>query len=544
MLVVLISAGVFISTQTLMHGKTNDWAFSGPGIGQRIANSVKTAGTFNSISSESMAMDSSLGFAVGGAKDINNFRENIRNGFMPVATDITHEGLFYDYYFDTEQPQECNDLFCPTYSYAVSDDPLSGDTEHYLSVGLNSNLKESDFQRKKLNLVVVLDISGSMSSQFNRYYYDGVPSDNEGLSKMEVAKKSIVGLLDHLETDDRFGMVLFDSTAELAKPLRDVESTDMDSIRKHIMELQPRGGTNMAAGMSKATELFDEYLEEDYDEYENRIIFLTDAMPNTGEISKKGLLGMTSSNSDNKVYTTFIGIGVDFNTELVEHITKIRGSNYYSVHSSKEFTERMDDQFEYMVTPLVFDLKLELESDGWEIEKVYGSPEADEATGEIMKVNTLFPSATIDGKTKGGIVLLKLKKTTGGDVTLKAKYETRSGNRESSEASFSFGDGDFENTGIRKGILLSRYVNLMKGWTMDEREAHERPVAPIIDYTDGIIDVPDRGLGKWERQSIPLKISGHYESIFEDFADYFENEMDEIGDEDLQEELDLLRKLS
>ena len=41
--------------------------------------------------------------------------------------------------------------------------------EYYITVGLNSNIKESDFQRKKLNLVIVLDVSGSMDSKFSSY---------------------------------------------------------------------------------------------------------------------------------------------------------------------------------------------------------------------------------------------------------------------------------------------------------------------------------------------------------------------------------------
>lgn len=37
-------------------------------------------------------------------------------------------------------------------------------------VGLDSGIQ--DFKRKKLNLVLLLDVSGSMSSPFNAYYYD------------------------------------------------------------------------------------------------------------------------------------------------------------------------------------------------------------------------------------------------------------------------------------------------------------------------------------------------------------------------------------
>ena len=264
-----------------------------------------------------------IGFSAGGAKDISNFRENIRNDYLPLPTDITYEGLFYDYYFDTGESKKCNELFCPDYSYAITDDPFSGEPEYYLSVGLNSGMKESDFKRKKLNLVIVLDISGSMKSPFDTYYYDNVgnrqqiPVEKASKEKIEIATESIVALLDHLNDDDLFGMVLFNNDAILAKPLNPVEITDMDAIKNHILEITAYGGTHLSAGMETATDLFSELTEVSPEEYENRIIFLTDAMPNIGDISNSGLLGMTEDNADNRVYTTFIGIGLDFNTELV-----------------------------------------------------------------------------------------------------------------------------------------------------------------------------------------------------------------------------------
>ncbi|MFC2068387.1 VWA domain-containing protein [Chloroflexota bacterium] len=349
-----------------------------------------------------------FGLATGGAKDINNFRENIRNDYLPLPTDVTYEGLFYDYYFDTGQTEGCQKLFCPSYSYAITRDPFSGEADYYLSVGLNSGMKESDFQRKKLNLVIVLDISGSMKNPFDSYYYDQfgkevkLTGQDTNKDKIEIATESVVALLNHLTDDDRFGMVLFNNGAFLGKPLNLVGNTDMKAIKDHILEISASGGTNLDAGMQMATGMYDELADIDASEYENRIIFLTDAMPNLGDTSEKGLLGMTRGSADQGIYTTFVGIGVDFNTELIEYITKIRGANYYSVHSAEQFEERMDDEFEYMVTPLVFNLQLTLEADGWEIEKVYGSPEANEATGELMRVNTLFPSKREEGETKGG----------------------------------------------------------------------------------------------------------------------------------------------
>ena len=273
----------------------------------------------------------SIGLAAGGAKDIANFRENIKNDYLPLPTDVTYEGLFYDYYFDTGQREECRKLFCPSYSYAITRDPFSEKAEYYLSVGLNSGMKESDFERKKLNLVIVLDVSGSMNNPFDTYYYDQfgkqvrVTGEDASKDKIEIAIESVVALLDHLNDDDYFGMVLFNNNARLAKPLNRVGNTDMKAIKDHILEISARGGTNLDSGMRMATDMYDELTDVDPSEYENRIIFLTDAMPNLGDTSERGLLGMTKKNARNKLYATFIGIGVDFNTGLIEYITKIRG---------------------------------------------------------------------------------------------------------------------------------------------------------------------------------------------------------------------------
>jgi Ca-activated chloride channel family protein len=235
-----------------------------------------------------------IGFSTGGAKDINNFRENIEQGYLPIPTDITYEGLYYDYYFDTGQQKECKKLFCPSYSYAVSKDPFSEEPEHYLSVGLNSGI--SDFERKKLNLVVVLDYSGSMGSPFDQYYYDRFgnkveqKAEESGKTKMEIADQSVVALLNHLNEDDRFGLVIFSDDSFLVDPLTPVGDKDLERLKEHILGIREYSGTYMEAGMKKGTTLFDSYLEADKSEYENRIIFLTDAMPNIGETGESDLL--------------------------------------------------------------------------------------------------------------------------------------------------------------------------------------------------------------------------------------------------------------
>jgi Ca-activated chloride channel homolog len=500
-----------------------------------------------------------IGLATGGAKDVNNFRDNIRNNYLPLPTDVTYEGLFYDYYFDTGAMGTTNKLFAPSYSTAVTRDPLSHQTEYYLAVGLNSGLKESDFQRKKLNLVIVLDNSGSMGELYTQYYYDRTGNKvdayaEEGINrqtKMASATDSVVSILNQLGSDDRFAIVLFNSNASLVKPMGPVNRTDMRSVCNNVLDIAAGGNTNLAAGLQLATQQFNNFFEMNNYEYENRIIVLTDAQPNTGDFTSSGLFNIAASNANNHIYTTYIGIGVDFNSQLIEQLTKIKGANYYSVHSPREFRQRMNEEFNYMVTPLVFNVQLNFESRGWRIEKVFGSPEANAATGSLMKINTLFPSKSEGGENKGGLVLLKLSKTsifTNESIYLKTSYEDRNGRTDGSTATINLETTQpesFDNSGIRKGVLLVRYASLMQNWTLDERQ-HVQYINqswnPCINGDTGIV-VPAFYNSQWERQSLPLRVSSPYRQIFKDFSRYFSGEMEAIRDNTLGQELDTLNSL-
>ncbi|MBQ9657969.1 MAG: VWA domain-containing protein [Clostridia bacterium] len=508
----------------------------------------------SSMDYASTSTESTIGFSTGGAKDVENFRKNIEKGYFPISTDITYNGIFYDYTFDTGRKNESKELFSPSYSTAISKDPISGKSEYYITVGLNSNIKESDFKRKKLNLVVVLDISGSMGATFDSYYYDSSNQKNEDSkkTKMQIANESVNILIDQLKDDDRFGMVLFDDKAYLGKQLSLIENTDVEAIKNHILEIQDAGGTNFESGYTKATELFREYKNIDSSEYENRIIVITDAMPNTGNTSDKGLLSYVKKNATDGIYTTFIGVGVDFNTKLIETISDVKGANYYSVHSSNEFKERMGEQFEYMVTPLVFDLNLNLKSEDYEIQTVYGSDTVNKENGNIMSVNTLFPSkSTTTGEVKGGVVLLKLKKKNSnnlGSLKLDVSYKDRNGKEFSNSQTVEFNNSEeyYENTGIRKAIVLTRYVNALKNWILFERTENEKFV---IEPMDGIVDCVYteseiyKILGEHERTSVSLKVSANYKEIFKKLKQYILDENNFINDTSLNQEIEILDRL-
>jgi Ca-activated chloride channel family protein len=193
----------------------------------------------------------------------------------------------------------------------------------------------------------------------------------------------------------------------------------------------------------------------------------------------------------------------------------------------------MADEFDYMVTPLVFDLQLKFASAGYAIDAVYGSPEADQGSGILMKVNTLFPSKVEKGETKGGLIVLKLKKTgSSAQIKLTASYKDRTGQCFSSNATFSFKatPDSAPNSGIRKGIVLSRYVRLIKQWIEAERKTAKN--------TD------NSGLSPWERKSVPLTVSAEHQQLFQKFLGHMKAEASAIQDQNLEQEIKILEKLS
>src|SRR5690606_7600439 len=78
--------------------KIDDWQFTPSTFDDGFSKVAFGAST--SMFGASASMGSPIGLAVGGAKDINNFRQEISENNLPQAADVTYEGLFYDYHFD------------------------------------------------------------------------------------------------------------------------------------------------------------------------------------------------------------------------------------------------------------------------------------------------------------------------------------------------------------------------------------------------------------------------------------------------------------
>eukprot|EP01025_Chloroclados_australasicus_P026989 TRINITY_DN26794_c0_g1_i6.p1 TRINITY_DN26794_c0_g1~~TRINITY_DN26794_c0_g1_i6.p1 ORF type:complete len:458 (-),score=61.95 TRINITY_DN26794_c0_g1_i6:3045-4418(-) len=404
---------------------------------------------------------------------------------MPSKSDLTYEGIFSEYYFDFSDGKVCEEILCAKYSAAVSTDPIFNNTERHLAIGLDSGLSQEQFERPNLNLVIVLDHSFSMNQGFGSF--EGQTSAERGLKKLSVAKEAIYGMLSHLEPDDNIGLIKFNHKVKVPLELQSGTERQLQKVKNKVSYINAFGGTNIEDALNTAASL----IPENDTDRQNRLIVVTDANPNGGDMSIDGLSGIIKrlSKRENPIYTTVIGVGLDFNTTLTDKLTQAKGANYFNVYSPSQLKTKLDEEFDYLVTPLLFDLDLEFEDyslhgeDGWKVLKVSGNPAPFgglQPSAEVVKVSTLFPTPKSSEGTKGGLILLQVKPNgaIAKPMYIKVSFEDASGKEYEFYSQIALFSNDqqmlkelaesnvgvYGTSAVRKGVLLSRYLNVLQLW--------------------------------------------------------------------------------
>jgi len=229
----------------------------------------------------------------------------------------------------------------------------------------------------------------------------------------------------------------------------------------------------------------------------------------------------------------------------VEHLTtNVRGSSYSSVKSVEHFKKHMDRDFDYSFIGLTFDMTLKIDTDesDFEISAVYGSHESTEATNCLMKVATSFPSSrNSKGETQGGVILLLLRpkdpksyySTSEPEKEFKIKFDIdyedidRNKFHEVKQVKIKRGISPnyYEGTAVRKGILLVKFVNLIKALLAGKKVS-----------TETGIPIPQKS---WETHKDEESLRA-FKPVIQDFQRHYEREMEELGDDSLRKELKTL----
>ena len=105
----------------------------------------------------------------------------------------------------------------------------------------------------------------------------------------------------------------------------------------------------------------------------------------------------------------------------------------------------------------------------------------------------------------------------------------------------------FGDKAIRKAILLTHYVTLLKTWIRNERHClynHSSIDSRVKTDNSSWLYKSTQGEGEtWERHSTALRISSSFLPIFADFKEHFEKEALLLEDDELKQEITIMNKL-
>ncbi len=320
----------------------------------------------------------------GGAQDIKYFRGEVEFQRIPHPNDLTAEGLMSEHDIVLPAAEACRQLFCLTGDAARAELIVVPQARYLVGVGFATNIDEKTWRRDPVNLIAVVDKSGSM---------DGEP--------LELVRKSLAELAKQLRAGDQMTIVLYGDRAHVHLATTPADRNGVNRILASIWSIESEGSTSMEAGLRLGYSIADTTAPAF--KGRTRLLLFTDERPNTDATDAESFMGMAIAHSREGVGLTTIGVGVQFGAELATKIGSVRGGNLYFIRDEPDVKQLFTGQLDYMVSELAHDLTLTITSRaGLKIAGVYGIP------GELLgwqndrEIKVTIPTVFLDNH-GGGI---------------------------------------------------------------------------------------------------------------------------------------------
>lgn len=181
----------------------------------------------------------------------------------------------------------------------------------YLIARLTAGSAPDDHKRRPLNLSLVIDHSGSMAGD-----------------KLDYTRQAAQFLVQNLSTRDLLSIVLYNNRVETLVAPAPVQHKD--AINQRIDEIKASGTTNLSGGWLEGC---NHVAQNRSDDYLNRVILMTDGLANRGIIEADRLVAMGKQKYEAGVSTTTMGLGDDFNEDLLIAIANASGGAFYFIES-------------------------------------------------------------------------------------------------------------------------------------------------------------------------------------------------------------------
>jgi Ca-activated chloride channel family protein len=325
-----------------------------------------------------------LGATPGGAQDISYARERITAGEVPHPNTFTPEGLLSEHDLPLDTGRKCSQTLCLTAAAVPVELTALPEARQLGQLGFASNLDAKSWHRDAMNLVAVVDKSGSMS---------GTP--------INTVKASLHQLVNQLGPGDQLSIVLYGDRSHVHLPPTAITASDKQKVHAQIDQITIAGSTNMEAGLKVGYQVATESAA--HFRGTTRLMLFTDERPNVGATDKESFMGMARQSSRRGIGLTTIGVGTQFGAEVATAISSVRGGNLFFFPNVPDMEAKFKKDLDTMLSELAYDLKLKIwPQKGYKLAGLFGLPgdlvKHTTDGGLEMTVETIFLS-----KDRGGI---------------------------------------------------------------------------------------------------------------------------------------------
>ena len=224
--------------------------------------------------------------------------------------------------------------------------------------------------RQPMNLAVVLDRSGSMADQ----------------NKIEYAKKAVRLLIDQLQYDDIFSFVIYDDVVDVLREAKPVH--DKRELLCLLDEVFPRGATNLGGGLAEGLRQVERHRDK---EYLNRVILLSDGLANRGVTDPNELQRMVQRYRGKSVSVTTMGVGLEYNENLMIRLSESGGGNYYFIESPQSLASIFRKELKSLSCVVAQNASVELRlGDGVRLRDVIGYEHRGEGKEIVIPIGDVY----------------------------------------------------------------------------------------------------------------------------------------------------------
>lgn len=166
-------------------------------------------------------------------------------------------------------------------------------------------------RRTPVNLALVIDRSGSMSG-----------------SKIAEARRAALQLVELLGPEDRLAIAHYGNDVRTLDG-RLATAPNKQAMRDFISRIAPEGGTNIGEGLVAGQAQL-ALAQRDFKV--NRLLLLSDGQPTVGVTEPAGLVSIATRLRQGGVSVTALGVGADFNEDLMQALADSGGGSYAFIH--------------------------------------------------------------------------------------------------------------------------------------------------------------------------------------------------------------------